>query len=681
MRHNSFGPVRDPRIRMSTTGLNRPNTDPIISTAIWGLFDVSGCGKSEKPANINSGPTDCVNPLETPDYPIVDQSAQQGVGETARPACKLGYRRQTIELISSEKLRTIKVGRGPAEISRCMHLIFAPQAGEILSVEKWNSSRRKKLMNWTENRFNLCRNFCGFVNAVLYTATFLLPFVNCPVARAIDINNVGNGAIDQPRMNMLLRLPGNPPSAPLDGTALDDNLNTVTTYTIEGFYDTGSGASLIAEALIPDDATGFGIPLEPADWIFSDTGVGGVENFRITQPLIPQLAPFHPTVDLDNPATFDMTYNQVFPAMRFISKAPPTNPSPGPTDPLEEYLGLSSQFNVFGIELFSGKVAVMDGRALNEAIPEIQTGDITALLNLLSTAKLKTYVYDPGTSFQQSFSEFDPGIPETNLHIQTTFVDFSDFVEISASVPAGSGPAFGDNPFIGPNPLNPGGSQPPPVTFTRDGQSVNASVLFDTGAGAGFVSSQISSSVGIRYKPGQEPAAGNEDPRLQRFDSNGGVWIDLTDSEQFELTIGGVGGQFKVAGTWFDSFQVPTIEGQSNPDLNLNYNNTPFVVLDVSVRNPDTDEVFTLDGVFGMNKLFAHAQIDEPIDLAQAFNLLATFTASEFDWVTFDHGTGEIGLAFVPEPASSSLLAAGTFLFLIAWRRYRSTGRAPPARF
>ncbi|MRT44683.1 hypothetical protein FGX00_02305, partial [Xylella fastidiosa subsp. multiplex] len=84
----------------------------------------------------------------------------------------------------------------------------------------------------------------------------------------------------------------------------------------------------------------------------------------------------------------------------------------------------------------------------------------------------------------------------------------------------------------------------PGITLGRDGQQATGSFLFDTGAAATIISTHLAEQLNIRYKSGQEPGTDNG-PRLKRL--VGDTWVDLSDFEQFELTIGGIDGTMQIA--------------------------------------------------------------------------------------------------------------------------------------
>ena len=129
---------------------------------------------------------------------------------------------------------------------------------------------------------------------------------------------------------------------------------------------------------------------------------------------------------------------------------------------------------------------------------------------------------------------------------------------------------------------------------------------------------------------------------------------------QFTLTIGGIGGSTTVSGFFADSLVVPTIEGDP-----LEYLPAPMLVADITVVDPNTQEVITLDGVFGMNYLVASLFVDGFI--------FGDLVGGPFEWLVFDQTTGILGLTFdpnleIPEPILAAWLLP---LLLLRRRQYR----------
>jgi hypothetical protein len=393
---------------------------------------------------------------------------------------------------------------------------------------------------------------------------------------ALDISDVQPVALDQPRVNVLLRR--TPIGDPLSGV---DIIFGDTIFNIEAFYDTGASgmvlSDLTADFLGVQRAQFNGFPV-----VFEDVGVGGSDTFNVSEPLYIGVAPYTPSVDINNPATASLVYDQTFGPLRAQVG--------GSANPL--LLGL----DIFGMPAMQGKVVVMDPKPL----------DTFADL-------MRTYVYDPGTPFDPGQEATDPGIPATNRHVQLSYASFDRFTQ---TTPAGAeGPALRNNPFIGPDPvaaLDPGTppDNTPGVTITMGAKQATGSFLFDTGAAASFVSSDLAAAVNVRYRAGTR---GTADPLLESFDpSNPGMPGTLLPN-QFQLTISGIGGDQRAAGFFLDALSVPTMEGDP-----LNFIGAPVLVVDISVQDP-----LTLD----------------------------TLTTGPFQWVIFDEPNGRLGLQVAGAPA------------------------------
>ncbi len=179
----------------------------------------------------------------------------------------------------------------------------------------------------------------------------------------------------------------------------------------------------------------------------------------------------------------------------------------------------------------ANKVMVVDSRALNAAAPQLSTALGGSILDLdqstLDNLSLRTYVYDKGTPTHPATLDTDPGIPATNLHVKLSYADLSGF---TTTTPTGApGPTLAHNPFIGPNPLAaPGTDKTPGIRLTYQVPNpaspgklltlaASGSFLFDTGAGASFISTNIASQLHVRYRPGTQ---GTDNPLLEMYDPN-----------------------------------------------------------------------------------------------------------------------------------------------------------------
>jgi hypothetical protein len=427
----------------------------------------------------------------------------------------------------------------------------------------------------------------------------------------VDIEGVYDAALDQPRSYAMLQRSRD--QDPLTATDPDFGLET---FTLEVFYDTGASGVLIskesADALGVRRAEYNGQPVE-----YADVGVGGADFFDVSEPLYVSLAPYGVERDLDNFATYPEVYDQTFGPLRMQIAQTEVDP----------FLG--TPLDVFGMPTMKGKVVVMDAR------PTSSDTDLGVM---------KTYTYNPGTPYDSSQDDSDPGIPATNFHVDLSYADFGRFTEVT---PEGApGPALRHNPFVGPNPvrrIDPSlpADNTPGITIHHGTKSFTGSWLFDTGAAASILSQHGAEAVGVHYAPGTYQT---DSPRL--LDENNNPVPD-----QFTLQIGGIGGSFTAAGFFLDSMVLPTMEGQP-----IRYLRAPVLVGDVSVADPDTGQELTLDGVFGMNYLVASMMVDG-VDFGDVHG-------GAYDWITFDEPNGVLGLNIpdvTPAPATPSVVGRHVF--------------------
>lgn len=410
-------------------------------------------------------------------------------------------------------------------------------------------------------------------------------------AAPVDIEGVYNASLDQPRTNALLqRVPAGDPL-----TAVDP-LSGTETFTIQGFYDTGASGVLLSKETA--DALGVVRSTRNGETVlFEDVGVGGSSFFEVSEPLYVSLAPYGVERDLDNFATYESVYDQNFGPLRAQVS-------------LEEADLLGFPLDVFGMPTMAGKVIVMDAR------PPSSEGDDFGVM--------RTYTYNPGTPYDASQDNINPGIPATNFQVSLSYGDFGRFTDVT---PAGApGPNLWHNPFIGPNPIlkiDPSlpADDTPGLTINHGSKSFTGSWLLDTGASASILSLQGADAVGVRYAEGTYQT---DNARLVDDAGN-----DVPD--QFTIQIGGVGGSFTAAGFFLDSMVLPTREGQP-----IRYLRAPVLVGDITVADPETGQELTLDGVFGMNFLVASMFVNG--------TNLGDVSAGAYDWLVFDEPNGVLGL-------------------------------------
>ncbi|MEM6854049.1 MAG: dockerin type I domain-containing protein [Planctomycetota bacterium] len=396
---------------------------------------------------------------------------------------------------------------------------------------------------------------------------FVLP------SSALVIDGVQVAAIDIPRINAAITLPGDPTS-PL--TAGDPPF---TTFNIQAFYDTGASGVLVAK----ETADAIGLPLA-AGVEFGDVGVGGIDFFNVSEPinihLAPFISPFGGGQGIDDPVNFSSTYDQVFTNLR--TQVAQANSG--------TFLG---GLDVFGMPLFQGKTVTLDPRPLHVGETEFTTS-----------------VYDSGS--------LPADLPAADLHIQTTYADFSRFTTTTG----GEGPTLNDNPFVGGDPFALAGTIPDSqaVVAGYGGSTTAGSWLFDTGATASIISEVQAAALGVTYN---EASLDTETPFLEG--------APLAD--QFTVPIGGVGGTTTVAGFLLDTLTLPTVEGEP-----ITYNRAPVLVADIALEDPDTGEQIILAGILGMNFLLPSFE-------------LGSFSAVEgpFDFLSFDHPSGVLSLTLNPD--------------------------------
>jgi hypothetical protein len=473
----------------------------------------------------------------------------------------------------------------------------------------------------------------------------------------INMNQVYNGALDQPQLNAAFRLPDD---TLLSGTGLDAELNEVDTYTLTGFADTGAGTVLLG----PTSAADFGIPLDPGV-AFEDVGVGGTSTFDVSTNYTMQLTHFDSDLipSLDNPATIDAVYDQVFTGVR---AAVGPQSSQVPTDPIDQVLASLSEFNVYGMPVLHNKMMVMDSSSLNDAANFNGDGSPAAFGDLLSGAtlpELKAYLYDSPNGPTPRTPTVGPGLPSSfDAKVKTTYADFSSFTT------GGTPPSLTHNPFIGNSPLDPTPASPQPgIKITHNTAQSEGNWLFDTGGAASMMSLVTAATHGVSYST----VAG------EGFGETNATLVGVLPDEQFTLSLTGVGGEVKIAGFVVHELILPAYL-PSDVLVHLKFTDVPILVADITVVDPnDANNTITLDGIFGMNMMFPSLLIDSSLfdtgDLASLTALLSVpMITSNFDMVSFDEPTGDILLTFnpdiVPEPMSVSILLTASTIVLLRRR-------------
>ncbi|HEY7117482.1 MAG TPA: aspartyl protease family protein [Tepidisphaeraceae bacterium] len=475
-------------------------------------------------------------------------------------------------------------------------------------------------------------------------------------AWATDIIGIQPAALDQPQINAAIRYPST--TGTLNDPLFADFGGGTRAFNVTAFLDTGASGVLLSNETASFLGDLYNPGVETASYnnkpvVYQDVGVAGSDNFRVSVPVQVSIGAFN-TANVDNvanaeqqlsdsnPASFqgiDLSYYkhttgtiraQVGP----LNTADPNDPGDNP---------LLEDLDVFGMPVMKGKVVVMDPKPVENIISG----------NIDNGFQMKTHVYNPGTAFNPATADDDPGIPKTTRTIKLSYGSFNEFTRTGtlegdgsvAPLPADQvatyQPTLEHNPFIGPNPINPAGDTTPPVKVSFNGQSATGSFLLDTGSAASMISTSLASKLNVRYVAGTQ---GTDNPQLESFDPKNPSAPGTAIDNQFQLSIGGIGGTTKVAGFFLSSMLVKTMQGSVTNDNDPNHFNfvqAPVLVSDITVQNPDTQRTLTLDGIFGMNNLVASIFVSENGGIIPDFSDL---TPGAFDWVVFDEPNGELKL-------------------------------------
>jgi hypothetical protein len=272
---------------------------------------------------------------------------------------------------------------------------------------------------------------------------FLLVWVLSP-ALADDIDGVQPAAIDQPRINLVVR-------RQLAGQPL---MGTGDAFNVEAFLDTGASSI----DLSAHTAELLGIKREkigPAEARFQDVGVGGGSDFAVSEPIFLSIAPMTPTVNTDQKDAIATTYNLTDGPFRAE-----IGPLGGGMDFLTELA--TGDMDIVGMPVIWGKIVVMDNRDVNSM-----------------TDKIRTYVYDA----RAGAADHAP-IPKISEHVKLNFASFARFTKITPATAAP--PAIAANPMIG-------------LTVTHHGKMSSGSWLLDTGAAVSMISHKQAAELGVTY--------------------------------------------------------------------------------------------------------------------------------------------------------------------------------------
>jgi hypothetical protein len=465
------------------------------------------------------------------------------------------------------------------------------------------------------------QQFLSFRRSTLFALVLIAQSVGTRPTSAVEIEGVQPAALDQPRINVCIRREpkGQPLAAKADAAAggLQALLGEALggggggpVINIRAFIDTGASGVMLSR----NTFTALGI--QPANHrgrpvAFHDVGVGGTEEFGVSEPLYLFLAASAGVgAEPGDASQYSLPIGPVRVQLA---------PGGGLLD------AITGGLDVVGMPAMKGRVVVIDPTPVDTFADTIRTTVLDARKDRRAVPKVD----------------------------RTVVLSYASFARFTRTEPAGAqAPALADNPFVGPSPVTPSivrraaanrpaaadgaatrvrpnaaGGDVPPVVVTLNGKHSAGSWLLDTGAAASMISTAQAKQLGVTYAEGTE---GTDAPKLNGAPLN----------EQFTFTVGGVGGQKKMAGFFLDTLTLPTREGEP-----LVYKRAPVLVMDITVQDPHTKQQVTLDGILGMNYFVATANIEQ----AGLMPNIDKLTAGPYELIVFDEPAGTLGLKLKPE--------------------------------
>ena len=364
--------------------------------------------------------------------------------------------------------------------------------------------------------------------ALALTATCPLPLF------ALDIEGVQMASMDQPRVTVMLQRPGQAEPLFTKGDAGlaqmlgMDKEAAEKVIAFAAFLDTGaSGISLSTQTA---DSLGIKrLDAAGSTITFHDVGVGGTDQFNVSEPLLISLGAYQALgVSAD--------------AASFQAAGGPWNTQIGPLGGGGLLGALMGGIDVVGMPVMAGKVVVIDARPVNTF-----------------SDTLRAKILDPRQGNLQ--------LPETHRHVSLSYGDFGPFTSVDPK--GATRPVTTANPFIGRAPtLATNITRERDIVIAHNGKTSRGAWLLDTGAAASMISKAQAAALGIRYKTTADGSDGTELEGVPR-------------DKQFTLTIGGIGGQKTAAGFLLDEMRIPTAEGDP-----LVYKPAPVLVADITVVHP-----------------------------------------------------------------------------------------------
>jgi predicted aspartyl protease len=288
---------------------------------------------------------------------------------------------------------------------------------------------------------------------VVVAVSLLAAFASA--AFAVEIEGVQSAALDQPRVNLHLRR--EPKGQPLVARKMGEQ-----TINVQAFLDTGASGIMLSTTT----ADALGVKRAKAgegNVVFHDVGVGGSDQFHVSEPLLIFLAPFGRTGEPDDADGYPLMIG-------------PVRAQVGPLNGGLMQM-LTGGMDVVGMPVMKGRVVVIDPR------PVDTFGDT-----------LRTGVYDRNGQTQ---------IPKTDRHIALRYESFAPYTRTEPA--NATPPTLAENPFID------------GVVVTMHNGKSTGNWLLDTGAAASMISSAQAAKVGVKYVEGTE---GTDSPQLAGVPEN-----------------------------------------------------------------------------------------------------------------------------------------------------------------
>ncbi len=183
----------------------------------------------------------------------------------------------------------------------------------------------------------------GFAGILFCSAGWISP------ALADDIDGVQPAAMDQPRINLVIRRDAH--GQPLMGKSAEGD-----TFNVEAFLDTGASSI----ALSTNTAQLLGIQREMIaknEARFQDVGVGGGSEFAVSEPLFLSIAPMAPNVDVEQKDAIATTYSLT---------VGPDRAEIGPLNSGADLLASLAlgDMDIVGMPAIAGKIVVLDPKRM-----------------------------------------------------------------------------------------------------------------------------------------------------------------------------------------------------------------------------------------------------------------------------------------------------------------------------